>query len=271
MLLGAARGGPGRVDLGDEEWTGSGGGDRAGAHRAEITLDGLGPLDAVVCVPVAAKGIALVVHGCGPARDCPGAWAVARALGHRGFAVVVPELLTEREAEQNADTGRYARDRALLARRAVAITRRIAAHVATRPLPLTCFGAGAGAAIALAVAAELPDHVRALVSCVGRVDLLDDATLARVDAPVLLLAGTAEGGLRAAEKDARVLSMNRAAEQRLPCARLVVLRGGMEWERDDAASEVVAALSADWFERHLRGRATTPDPEPRAARQAAGS
>ena len=261
MLLGEAQGGRGATGLGVGEWAQTGERDLAGdARKAEIPLDGLGLLDAVVCVPLAAKGIAVVVHGCGPARDCPGAWAVARALGHHGFAVVVPELLTQLEAAQNAETGRYARDRALLARRAVAVVRTLARHVEARPLPLACFGAGGGAAIALAAAAELRDHFRAVVSFDGRVDLLDDATLARVDAPVLLVAATADGGLRAAERDARVLAMNRSAEQRLPCARLVVLRGATEWERDEAALEAVAGIAARWFELHLSAAASLSAP-----------
>lgn len=240
-------------DVVDEAWPGPAPGELLElAQHAEIPLECTGALDALVAVPDAPIGVALLVHGCSAAPGCPGAAKLGRTLLRRGFAVVMPELLTPDEAQENARTGRFAREGALLVERAVTAGRWIGSAPATRGLALGCVGTGTGAAIVLAAAAALSERVRAAVSCAGRLDLVRASTLARVDAPVLLVAGIADGGPRAPEKDARVLAVNRSALERLPCARLVVLRGAAAWDGDTGACETVAALAAEWLERHLR-------------------
>lgn len=213
-------------------------------------------LEASVAVPRDARGIALLVHGGLSSRCCPCDAAVAAGLRRSGFATVLLDLLTEREAEEDAESGRYRLDLDLLASRVVAATRWIATWPGTCTLPLGHLGAGTGAAAVLAAAAASPGCVDAIVSCGGRVDLLAPALLARVGAPVLLVEGTAEAGPRSAEKDERVLAMARSAQEHLPCARLAVLRGATHWLAEPGAADLVARLAAEWLEAHLLG----PDP-----------
>ena len=233
-----------------------------GEQLVAIPLDGpwSGELEAALAVPEEAKGIAILVHGGLSSRCCPRDEAVAAGLRRGGFATVLLDLLTGPETEEEIESGRYGLELGLLAGRVVAATRWVASSPGTRALPVGHLGAGTGAAAVLAAAAAFPECFAAVVSCGGRVDLLDPASLARVEAPVLLLDGTAEAGPRAAEKDERVLTMVRSAQERLPSARVAIVRGATHWLSEPGAADLVARLAAEWFEAHL----AAPDPEARA-------
>ena len=234
---------------------------RDGEQLVAIPLDdpsdGPGELAASLVVPEDAKGIAILVHGGLSSRCCPRDGAVASGLRRSGFATVLLDLLTEPEAEEDLASGRYGLDLDLLAGRVVAATRWVATSPGICALPLGHFGASTGAAAVLAAAVAAPDCFDAVVSCGGRVDLLDPERLARVEAPVLLVDGTAEAGPRAREKDERVLAMARAAQERLPCARLAILRGATHWLGEPGTADLVARLAAEWFEAHLLGPDTS--------------
>ncbi len=242
---------------------------RDGPHRAqaparsrellvEIPLDGPwnpGALAAALVVPERARGVVLFAHGSVPCDRCPRDAAVARALEDAGFATLLVDLLTGPEADDDVHTGRYAVDLGLFGARIAGATRWLWTAPATRALRVGYFAAGAGAAAALATAAELPRCVDAVVSCGGRVDLVDRSTLARVRAPVLLIEGTAEAGPRASEKDERALGIARTACELLPSARLAIVRSATHWFGEPDAFATVARLAVDWCASHLAARA----------------
>jgi pimeloyl-ACP methyl ester carboxylesterase len=75
----------------------------------------------------------------------------------------------------------------MLARRLVAAVDWLTIQPEARAVPVILAASGAEAAVALLAAAELPDRVRAVVSCGGQPALAGDA-LRRVRIPALLLA-----------------------------------------------------------------------------------
>ncbi|HET8539142.1 MAG TPA: hypothetical protein VFL83_04655 [Anaeromyxobacter sp.] len=210
-----------------------------------------GVLEATLVVPERARSVVLFVHGDVPSACCPRDAAVAHELEHAGFATLLVDLLTPREADEDVASGRHALDLPKFARRLVGITSWLDTFPATRALRVGYFGAGTGAVAALAAAAELSRRVEAVVSCGGRVDLVDRSTLAHVKAPVLLVEGTAEGSPRACERDERVLGMSRAALDVLPSGRLAVVRGATHWLGEPDAFGAVAHLALEWFTHHL--------------------
>ncbi len=218
-------------------------------------------LEAGLVVPEGARSVVLFAHGSVPCALCPCDVAVARGLEHAGFATLLVDLLTAREGDDEVLSGRHALDVPLFARRLVEITSWLARSPATRALRVGYFGAGTGAAAALVAAAELPRRVECVVSCGGRLDVVDRGTLARVEAPVLLIDGTDEGGPRAGEKDGRVLGMSRQALAVLRWARLAVVRGATHWLREPGTFGTVAHLALDWYARYL---AASPLAQPAA-------
>ncbi len=222
-------------------------------------------LDAELVVPGGADRVALLVQGGRASRCCARAEAVAHELRQRRFATASLELLTETEGDEDGLTGRYALDIARFARRLVAATRAIVELPVARGLPLCFFGAGPGAAAAIAAAAELPDAVAAIVSCGGRLDLIDPSLLERVRVPVLLVEGTAAGGCRAREKDAWVLGDLGAATERLPHSSVAIVPGAEHWFREPEVFPALAHLTAEWLDKHLLPAGARAPWPPRAA------
>jgi putative phosphoribosyl transferase len=159
-----------------------------------------------------------------------------------GLATLLFDLLTPEEAARDESSGALRFDVPLLAGRVRAALRWASAAPETRGLPTGCFGASTGAAAALVAAALEPGRVAAVVSRGGRPDLVDAATLARVEAPVLLVVGG---------RDREVLAMNRAALVHLRRAELEVVRGATHLFEEPGALEAVVRLAAAWFGRHL--------------------
>jgi pimeloyl-ACP methyl ester carboxylesterase len=159
-----------------------------------------------------------------------------------GFATLLFDLLTLEEAEEDEVTTRLRFDIELLTGRVIAVTRRVSELPCTRGLRIGYFGASTGAAAALAAAAELPQHIAAVVSRGGRPDLVPPATLEKVHAPVLLVVGG---------KDNTVLRLNRAVLPHLVAAELAIVPGATHLFEESGALGAVARRAAEWFERHL--------------------
>jgi putative phosphoribosyl transferase len=195
-----------------------------------------------LAIPPDALGLVLFAHGSGSSRRSPRNRAVARALNDAGFATLLFDLLTEREARRLE----LRFDSPLLAGRLEAVTRWAISDPATRDLPIGYFGASTGAAAALRAAAVLGDQVGAVVSRGGRADLAGDL-LGDVSAPTLLIVGS---------EDRDVLALNRRAAQRLRCPhRIAVVQGAGHLFEEPGALEAVAKLATEWFEEHLAATA----------------
>jgi putative phosphoribosyl transferase len=135
-------------------------------------------------------------------------------------------------------------DIGLLASRLEAASGWVRTNPSIKDLPVGYFGASTGAAAALvAAAAEWRGKVSAVVSRGGRPDLAHEA-LGAVRAPTLLIVGG---------DDRVVIGLNRQALARLACEkRLEIVPGATHLFEEPGTLEQVAALAAEWFERHLK-------------------
>lgn len=205
-------------------------------------------------VPRGATGVVVFAHGSGSGRKSPRGREVARVLEEAGFATLLLDLLTEREAAEDGHGGRLRFDVALLARRVADTVAALGDLPEVRGLPVGVIGASTGAAAALVAAAALPDDVAAVVSRGGRPDLVAPTTLARVAAPVLLVVGG---------DDPDVLALHREVLPHLAVEhRLVVVPGATHLFEERGALASVAIAARDWFRAHLVPRAVEGERRP---------
>jgi putative phosphoribosyl transferase len=210
-------------------------------RTVEISVDSV-TVHGILGLPDHPKGIVVFAHGSGSGRFSPRNQFVAHVLQDAGFATLLPDLLTEREAESRQNVF----DIALLARRLCAITDWIRNQPDVRNLPIGYFGASTGAAAALAAAAQEGTLIRAVVSRGGRPDLAVDA-LPKVTAPTLLIVGG---------YDQPVIALNEQAYDMIRAPKkLVIVPRATHLFEEPGALEEVARLAADWFDQYLPKRA----------------
>lgn len=204
-------------------------------------------LEGELALPANPRGIVAFVHGSGSSRHSPRNKQVARSLRTTAnVGTLLFDLLTEREADIDMETGRLRFDVELLARRVVAATDWLLRLPDTRSLSIGYFGASTGAAAAIVAAGERSDDVDAIVSRGGRPDLAGAEALARVRAPTLFVVGG---------EDAVVLDLNRAAcaSMKAPVKLEVVPGAGHLFEEPGALGQV-ADRASKWFEKWLGGK-----------------
>jgi len=103
-------------------------------------------LDADVVTPDPAWGTVLFAHGSGSSRASPRNRAVAAVLQNAGFATVLVDLLTEREARADSVSGQFRFDLDLLARRLIGIIDWLWRYEPVAHQPIGLVGAAADAA-----------------------------------------------------------------------------------------------------------------------------
>jgi len=214
-------------------------------------------LPAILTVPPGAGGIVVFAHGSGSGRRSPRNTAVADVLVDAGLGTLLIDLLTPDEAATDIVTAELRFDVEMLGRRVIGAIDWLTRDAAVgdlppelRELPVDCFGASTGAAAALIAAAERPERVQAVVSRGGRPDLAGGDALRRVRAPTLMIVGG---------EDPVVLRLNRQAQRLLAGeVALEVIPGAGHLFEEPGALEVVAALTRDWFLRHLAVHAPGP-------------
>lgn len=190
-------------------------------------------------VPEPSNGLVIFAHGSDSSRQSPRNQYVAHILNDATLATLLFDLLS---AEEAADR-RNVFDIPLLAGRLAGAHQWAADRFAD--LPVGYFGASTGGAAALWSAGSGSDHVRAVVSRGGRVDLAGER-LAEVTAPTLLIVG---------ELDGDVLELNRRARQQMRCINdLEVVAGATHLFSEPGTLERVAVLARDWFLRGLAGQ-----------------
>lgn len=194
-------------------------------------------------VPDEAFGLVLFATAGEMSRSGSRSRSIARELERQGLAVLLFDLLTPDEQEEDLRTGRHSTDLLLLAGRLFGVAEWAGRQVELRDFPLGLFGSGTAAASALVASAERPRALGAVVCRGGRADLAGSA-LANVQAPALLLAGGADTSLVGANESALLRLGSRRKE-------LVVIPDASSRFEDPRELEVVADLAADWFSEHL--------------------
>ncbi len=203
-------------------------------------------LQGELTIPAHAKGLVLFAHGSGSSRFSSRNQFVAEELNEVGLGTCLFDLLSLDEEREDQVTSQYRFDISLLAKRLVAVTDWLEAHLgnAKASLPLGYFGASTGAAAALIAAAERPTVVKAVVSRGGRPDMAAHS-LSKVQAPTLLLVG----GL-----DDVVITLNRQAYNRLSPEvpkELMIIDGASHLFEEPGKLAYVAKVAAQWFEKYM--------------------
>ncbi|SIT03387.1 Erythromycin esterase homolog [Roseivivax lentus] len=188
-------------------------------------------------VPPDPRGVILFAHGSGSSRLSPRNRKVAAQLNDMGFATLLMDLLTEREAADR----RNVFDIPLLAERLLEADLWIASEPELAHLPLGLFGASTGAGAALLAAAELGSRISAVVSRGGRPDLAGPR-LSEVTAPTLLIVGG---------DDPQVLDLNRGALAELRCEKLLrIVPGAGHLFEGPGELETVTEMAGAWFQHY---------------------
>ena len=193
-------------------------------------------------IPKNAVALVLFAHGSGSSRHSPRNQFVARTLNDAGLGTLLFDLLTQEEEALDMRTREHRFNIGLLAERLVHATKWAKPQERTRDLRIGYFGSSTGAAAALVAAAELPQHIGAIVSRGGRPDLAGDA-LPKVHAPTLLIVGG---------NDDIVIELNEQARDQMHCeVKLEIVPGATHLFEEPGALEKVAKLASDWFSLHL--------------------
>jgi putative phosphoribosyl transferase len=183
------------------------------------------------------RGLVIIANGDGDHLYDETNGYVARQVATEGFATLVVDLLTPREAAEDAETSELRFHQSLLASRLVRVTQWMRGRPALRDVEIGFFASGLCAGAALAAASVL-DHVRAVVCRGARVDLVVPQ-LHSVRAQVLLLVG---------ERDTAHIAASRGAFWLLPdSARLEVVPNAGHLLDDPIALDRVADEAERWF------------------------
>ncbi|MDJ0640390.1 MAG: erythromycin esterase family protein [Paracoccaceae bacterium] len=205
--------------------------------RRTVTIPPHG-LQGDLVVPPDPRGVILFAHGSGSSRLSPRNGEVAERLNELGFATLLMDLLTPREAEDR----RNVFDIPLLAERLLEADLWIASEPELVELPLGLFGSSTGAAAALLAAAELRARVSAVVSRGGRPDLAGPR-LSDVTSPTLLIVGG---------DDTEVLELNRGALAALTCEKLLrIVPGAGHLFEGPGELTTVTEMAGAWFQHYL--------------------
>ena len=211
------------------------------AREVEIPV-GHSWLTGDLMIPADASGLVLFAHGSGSSRNSPRNQFVAALLREAGVGTLLFDLLTPQEELLDIETAELRFDICLLAHRLKAATNWVMNDPQTKEMPIGYFGASTGGGAALVAAAELGDHIKAVVSRGGRPDLAGSA-LPLVIAPTLLIVG---------ELDYPVITINRTALSQLRCEkRLQIVPGATHLFEEPGRLEEVGYLAADWFAKHF--------------------
>jgi len=193
-------------------------------------------------IPEGAAALVLFAHGSGSSRHSPRNQFVARTLNDAGLATLLFDLLTPEEEAMDMHTREHRFNISLLAEGLVDATNWAKQQERTRDLRVGYFGSSTGGAAALVAAAEIPQHVGAVVSRGGRPDLAGDA-LPKVQVPTLLIVGG---------NDDIVIELNEQARDRMRCeVKLEIVPGATHLFEEPGALEKVANLASDWFVNHI--------------------
>jgi putative phosphoribosyl transferase len=193
-------------------------------------------------IPENAMALVLFAHGSGSSRHSPRNQFVARTLNRAGLGTLLFDLLTAEEEALDVHTREHRFNISLLAERLLHATNWARQQEETLDLRIGYFGSSTGGAAALVTAAELPQHVGAVVSRGGRPDLAGGA-LPKVQAPTLLIVGS---------NDDIVIELNEMARDQMRCeVQLEIIPGATHLFEEAGALEQVAKLASDWFFAHI--------------------
>lgn len=195
-------------------------------------------LEGTLTLPLNTSKLVLFSHGSGSSRFSPRNNMVADIINRKGIGTLLFDLLSKEE-DSNYEN-RFDID--LLSKRVIEATIWARNYKHTRDMRIGYFGASTGAASALNAAAILGDEIKAVVSRGGRPDM-SMHKLSKVKCPVLLIVG---------EQDIPVITLNQQAYNKMRCKKeLTIIPGATHLFEEPGKMKEVAALAANWFDKHL--------------------
>ena len=195
-----------------------------------ITLEGN------LTLPSLPKGLVCFAHGSGSGRFSPRNQFVAVELNTRGYATFLMDMFSPQELELEDFNLQK------LTNRLKESILKLKSFPFLAKLPVALYGSSTGAAVALAAAADLGNHIHAVVCRGGRTDLAN-GFLALIRSPILLVIG---------ENDRIILEINQKSLDliRAPKA-LKIIPGASHLFEEPGAMEAVAEETCNWREIHL--------------------
>lgn len=185
----------------------------------------------------AVRGLVVFVHGDGGNQTTWRLRELAHTLQRRGLSVLLFDLLSPAETEQDREA---AYDIQRLAQRLSIVLESLPENL--RGLPLGLFGSDTGAAASIVSAVRGPSDVLAVVGCGGWPELAGPA-LGALRAPTLLIVGAA---------DTDAVPHNRRAYLQMRChKRIEIVPRATHLFLEAGAMDAAARLAGDWFVSHL--------------------
>jgi putative phosphoribosyl transferase len=198
-------------------------------------------------LPVHAIGLAIFAHASASGRQKPRNHFLTRFLAQRGVGVLLVDLLTPEEENEDRATGFFQEEPGFLAERlgsAAHWVRQSPERRLFQHLRLGCLGFGAAGTAALIAGAHSESVFGALVIAEGRPDQAGEA-VSHLEVPTLLVLGETHDLTR---------RMNEIAFTQLPGEHdLKIIPGAGSLSNGDALEEV-GTVAAHWFQAHLQAQ-----------------
>lgn len=207
-----------------------------------------GILEGDLVVSNESRGIVFFVHGSGSNRYSPRNRYVARVFENQGLAMLLIDLLTTKENEEDTISRKYRYNINLLAERLVAITDWVCNNLEHKNLGIGYFGASTGAAAALVAAMQRKERIKAIVSRGGRPDLAGSSILRNISIPILLIVG-GDDSPAILHVHQKILKQLQALDQNRK--GLVIIPGAGHLFEEQGSLAEVAQHSANWFRKYF--------------------
>ncbi len=203
-------------------------------------------MDCTLSLPAEAAGIVIVVPGKEETTGSIQDLLLSRLLAEVGMGTLLLHRIREANNRSPKPNDNWCEGKST-SYHLIGMLDWLAAQPFLREIPIGLLGTKEGAIAAMEAAAARPQHVRAVVSQGGRVDLAFDS-LASTVSPVLLVVG---------DLDVDLCELNAWAASHLlaPHATQVIHGAGAEFVEPNALAEA-ARYARDWFLRYLSPGAT---------------
>lgn len=195
-------------------------------------------LKGILEIPEKAKSLVIFAHGSGSGRLSERNSLVASRLSELGMAILLFDLLTEKE--DCVYENRFNID--LLTERLIAVTKWCLGNEKLKDMQIGYFGASTGTAATLSAAAYWGTKIKAIVSRGGRPDMAMEV-LDLIESPTLLIVGG---------EDKQVINFNRLAYQKIGAVKkMEIVVGATHLFEESGAMKKVVELTERWFSKYL--------------------
>jgi putative phosphoribosyl transferase len=198
-------------------------------------------MDCALSLPAEAAGLVIVVPGIEATTSSVQDLLLSKLLAEVGMGTLLLHRILEPSNRSSRPNHNWYEGKST-SYHLIGMLDWLAAQPYLREIPIGLLGSKEGAIAAMEAAAARPQHVRAVVSQGGRVDLAFDS-LASTVSPVLMVVG---------DLDVDLCELNAWAASHLlaPHATQVIHGAGAEFVDPSALAEA-ASLARDWFMRYL--------------------